>query len=71
MNRILNLMMKAGSGLFATGLIFTQFTFVVDGGEKAIMFDSLTGRGVVKKVKGEGMHFKIPFFYVFYNQYNH
>jgi hypothetical protein len=64
MNKILNLMMKAGTGLMATGILFTQFTFVVDGGEKAIMFDSLSGKGVRKHVLGEGMHFKIPFIYV-------
>lgn len=64
MKRILNLMMTGGIGLVGTGLIFTQFTFVVDGGEKAIMFDSVTGRGVRKHVLGEGMHFKIPFLYV-------
>ncbi len=57
-------MLKAGTGIFATGLLFTQFTFVVDGGEKAIMFDSLTGRGIRKHVLGEGMHFKIPLIYV-------
>lgn len=58
-------MMKAGVGLVGTGLLFTQFTFVVDGGEKAIMFDSLTGKGVRKTILGEGMHFKIPFIYVY------
>lgn len=64
MNKMLNLVFKAGTGIFATGLFFSQFTFVVDGGEKAIMFDSLTGGGVKKHVLGEGMHLKIPFFYV-------
>jgi hypothetical protein len=65
MNKILNMMMYAGSGLMGLGLVFTQFTFVVEPGEKAIMFDSLTGRGVRKHVLGEGMHFKIPFVYVY------
>jgi hypothetical protein len=64
MNKLLNLMMKAGSGIFATGILFTQFVFVVDGGEKAIMFDSLFGGGVRKNVLGEGMHLKVPFVYV-------
>ena len=64
MNKILNGMMRVGSGLVGVGLLFSQFTFVVDGGEKAIMFDSLTGKGVRNHVLGEGMHFCIPFFYV-------
>lgn len=64
MNRFLDRMLKLGTGLVGVGLVFTQFTFVVDGGEKAIMFDALFGGGVKNKVLGEGMHIKIPYFYV-------
>jgi regulator of protease activity HflC (stomatin/prohibitin superfamily) len=47
-----------GGGLFATGMLFTKFVFVVDGGERGVIFDKI--RGVQPKVYGEGMHFKIP-----------
>jgi prohibitin 1 len=50
---------KVGAGLVATGIIFTRFVFVVDGGERAVIFDRF--RGVTDKVYGEGMHFMIPF----------
>jgi prohibitin 1 len=55
---------RIGFLLLGAGIIFTRFTFVVDGGQKAIMFDSITGKGITTKVCGEGMHFKIPVFYV-------
>jgi len=64
LNRALNAMMTIGTGLACTGVFFNQFTFVVDGGEKAIMFDSVFGSGVRKEVLGEGMHLRFPFVYV-------
>ena len=47
-----------GAGFFATGIIFSRFIFVVDGGERAVIFDKF--KGVKEKVYGEGMHFMIP-----------
>jgi regulator of protease activity HflC (stomatin/prohibitin superfamily) len=55
---------KVGAGLFATGIVFTRFIFVVDGGERGVVFDRF--RGVVEKVYGEGMHFMIPLIQVSY-----
>ena len=56
--RFLNRMLYLGGGLVASGIVLTRFTFVVDGGERAIIFNKI--RGVQNKVYGEGMHFKIP-----------
>ena len=53
---------KVGAGFLATGIIFSRFIFVVDGGERGVVFDRF--RGVVDKVYGEGMHFIIPFIQV-------
>jgi len=50
---------KLGAGMMATGVVFSRFIFVVDGGERGVVFDRF--RGVVEKVYGEGMHFVIPF----------
>jgi len=47
-----------GAGSIVLGLIASRFIFVVDGGERAIIFDKI--RGVQNQVKGEGMHFRIP-----------
>ena len=47
-----------GLSLIATGTIATRFVFVVDGGERVVIFNKL--RGLQNKVYGEGMHFKIP-----------
>jgi prohibitin 1 len=62
-NKFLNKLGTIGTGLIlaSTGLKF--FFFVVDGGEKALMFDAITGKGVGTKVLSEGIHFKIPVFY--------
>ena len=48
-----------GLTLIATGTIATRFVFVVDGGERVVIFNKF--RGLQQKVYGEGMHFKIPF----------
>ncbi len=40
------------------GVVLTRFFFVVDGGERALIFNKI--RGVQPKVYGEGMHFMIP-----------
>lgn len=59
MEKLFSRIGKVGGGLFVTGIIFTRFVFVVDGGERAVVFDRF--RGVMDKVYGEGMHFIIPF----------
>lgn len=59
MEKFFNRAGKIGAGFFATGLLFSRFIFVVDGGERGVVFDRF--RGVVEKVYGEGMHFIIPF----------
>ena len=47
-----------GMTLLGAGLVGTRFVFVVDGGERAVIFNKF--RGLQNKVYGEGMHFKIP-----------
>jgi prohibitin 1 len=65
MEKFFNRAGKLGAGLFGTGLIFSRFVFVVDGGERGVVFDKF--RGVIDKVYGEGMHFIIPFVQVSIN----
>jgi prohibitin 1 len=59
-NKLLNNLGTIGTGLILVSTGFKFFFFVVDGGEKALMFDAITGKGVGNKVLGEGIHFKIP-----------
>jgi regulator of protease activity HflC (stomatin/prohibitin superfamily) len=40
------------------GVVLSRFFFIVDGGERAVIFDKI--RGVQGKIYGEGMHFLIP-----------
>ena len=49
---------KTGFALTVAGLIGTNFIFVVDGGERALIMDAF--KGVKPHVYGEGMHFRIP-----------
>ena len=49
---------KLGFSLMAMGVIGTRFIFVVDGGQRALLFNKL--RGLQTTVYGEGMHFKVP-----------
>ena len=53
-----DLMGKAGFDFLASGVVATRFIFVVDGGERALVFNKL--KGLQTKVYGEGMHFMIP-----------
>lgn len=53
-----------GVGLLLGGIVLTRFTFVVDGGERAVIFNQI--RGVQNRVYGEGMHFRIPLLMVCY-----
>lgn len=63
MNKVIDRMMRAGSGLLSLGIGLSFFTFVVDGGERAIMFDTIFGTGVGNRVLGEGIHFRFPLVY--------
>ena len=56
--KLLDRVGKFGAGMMVAGLIGTQFVFVVDGGERALVMDAT--RGLRPNVYGEGMHFKIP-----------
>lgn len=62
MERFFNRMGQVGVSLLIGGVILSRFVFVVDGGERAVIFDRI--RGVQTKVYGEGMHFIIPFLQV-------
>ena len=42
--------------------IVIHFNEIVDGGERAVIFDRF--RGVLPKTVGEGTHFRIPFIQV-------
>lgn len=63
LNSFFSKVQSLGAGLVGAGVAFSFFSFVVDGGEKAIMFDAVTGKGVRNKVLSEGIHFKIPKLY--------
>ena len=58
MEKFFDRMGSLGLTLLATGVIGTRFIFVVDGGERVVIFNKF--RGLQDKVYGEGMHFKLP-----------
>jgi prohibitin 1 len=58
MEQFFNRLGSAGMGLLALGVIGTRFVFVVDGGERVVIFNKF--KGVQPQIYGEGMHFKIP-----------
>ena len=51
-------MQRLGGSMILGGLFVMQFTFVVDGGERALIMDAT--RGLRPHVYGEGMHFRLP-----------
>jgi prohibitin 1 len=61
--KFLNKLSSVGKSLILASVLGKFFCFVVDGGEKALMFDAITGKGVGTKVLCEGLHFKIPVLY--------
>lgn len=63
LTKLFNKSIQLGSSLIGAGVLMSFCTFVVDGGEKAIMFDTISGRGVGQKILGEGIHFRIPKLY--------
>ena len=58
MEALLNKMQKLGLVMMTGGFVASRFFFVVDGGERALMYDK--ARGLQSKIYGEGMHFYIP-----------
>ncbi len=58
MEALFNRIGKAGIALVGSGIVMTKFIFVIDGGERGVLFDNF--RGVLPGVYGEGMHFKVP-----------
>ena len=59
MERLFDRLGFMGLSMFGGGIIATQFTFVVDGGERAIIFHKF--KGVQQKTYGEGFHWRIPY----------
>ena len=58
MEQVFNRMGKIGGAFLLAGFGITRFFFVVDGGERGVIFDKFSG--VKEKVYGEGMHFMLP-----------
>ena len=58
MERFFNRLGQVGATMLLGGVVLSRFVFVVDGGERGVIFDKI--RGVQQKVYGEGMHFIIP-----------
>ena len=58
MEKLLNRMGQVGLSMLLGGVVLSRFVFVVDGGERAVIFDKI--RGVQPKIYGEGMHFIVP-----------
>ena len=56
--RMFDRMGKSGFALVLAGIFGSQFVFVVDGGERALIMDKTSG--LKNKVYGEGMHLLIP-----------
>jgi prohibitin 1 len=50
---------RATGVMAVAGFTASQCIYNVDGGERAVMFDSLRG-GIRKDVRGEGTHFMVP-----------
>lgn len=58
-DRLLTTMSRVGLGLGAAGTLSYSCLFDVDGGERVVMMNMLSG--VEEKVRGEGTHFKLPY----------
>ena len=58
MERLFDRLGFLGLSLIGVGTVATRFVFVVDGGERVVIFNKF--RGLQEKVYGEGMHFKLP-----------
>ena len=58
MEKFFDRMGFAGLSMLAVGVIGTRFIFVVDGGERVVLFNKFSG--LKPEVYGEGMHYKTP-----------
>jgi prohibitin 1 len=58
MERLFDRIGKIGGAMVLTGVFASQFTFVVDGGERALKMSAI--RGLQNTVYGEGIHLRIP-----------
>lgn len=59
MERVANILSLAGGVILGGGLLFKTFTYTVDAGHRAVIFNKLQG-GIKETIVGEGMHFYIP-----------
>ena len=62
MERAANALFTAGTLIVGSTVFLKAFTYTVDGGQRALIFDRF--RGLREKIFGEGMHFYIPFIQV-------
>ena len=62
METLFNRLGKIGVAFLGAGFFFTRFIFVVDGGERGVLFDKV--RGIQQHVYQEGMHFMVPVLHV-------
>ena len=58
-DKILRMSGAIGASMLTAGFFINQCLFVVDGGQRALLFDRISG--LKPKIHGEGMNFKIPF----------
>ena len=58
MEAFFNRLGMLGITMIGVGVVGTRFIFIVEPGERAVIFNKL--RGLQNKIHGEGMHFKIP-----------
>jgi prohibitin 1 len=63
LSKFFNSMIYIGAGTVGLAVGLSFCTFVVDGGQRALMFDAISGKGVSQKVLGEGIHLRIPKIY--------
>ena len=57
--RLMNRIATIGGGIAVASMIGKQMLFSVDGGQRALIFDRFSG--IKDKIRGEGIHFAIPF----------
>jgi prohibitin 1 len=62
MERLGTTLMTTGAAIFGGFSILKTFFFTVEPGERAVIFDKFSG--IKDTVKGEGLHFYIPFIQV-------
>lgn len=60
LDRVLTIAARGGIGLMGLAMVPQVCLFDVDGGQRAVVLNMLTG--MEEKVRGEGTHFKIPYF---------